>query len=42
MYRKYALGAKNKEIDFKQFDESSSSTLNELMKIKYFKRKFNY
>ena len=37
-----ALGSENKEIDFKQFDESSSSTLNDINeKSAYFKRKFN-
>ena len=37
-----ALGSRNKEIDFKQFDESSSSTLNDINEeSSYFKRKFN-
>ena len=37
-----ALGSENKEIDFKQFDESSSSTLNDINEeSSYFKRKFN-
>lgn len=37
-----ALGSRNKEIDFKQFDESSSSTLSDINEeSSYFKRKFN-
>jgi len=37
-----ALGSGNKEIDFKQFDESSSSTLSDINEeSSYFKRKFN-
>jgi len=36
-----ALGAKNKKVFFKQFEESSSSTIKEInKKSKYFKRKF--
>jgi len=36
-----ALGAKNKKVIFKQFSESSSSTIKEInRKSKYFKRKF--
>jgi len=36
-----ALGAKNKKVFFKQFSESSSSTIKEInRKSKYFKRKF--
>ena len=42
MIENIALGSKNKEIDFKQFDESSSSTLNDINEeSSYFKRKFN-
>jgi FkbM family methyltransferase len=37
-----ALGSENKKISFNQFDESSSSTFNNINKqSKYFKRKFN-
>ena len=37
-----ALGSENKKISFNQFDESSSSTFNNInKKSKYFKRKFN-
>jgi len=37
-----ALGSENKKIFFNQFDESSSSTFNNINKhSKYFKRKFN-
>ncbi len=36
------LGNENKEIDFKQFDESSSSTLKDIdEESSYFKKKFN-
>ena len=36
-----ALGAKNKKVFFKQFDESSSSTIKEInKKSQYYKRKF--
>jgi len=36
------LGNENKEIDFKQFDESSSSTLKDINEeSSYFKKKFN-
>ena len=42
MIENIALGSENKEIDFKQFDESSSSTLNDINEeSSYFKRKFN-
>ena len=42
MIENIALGSKNKEIDFKQFDESSSSTLSDINEeSSYFKRKFN-
>jgi len=42
MIENIALGSENKEIDFKQFDESSSSTLNYINEeSSYFNRKFN-